>query len=282
MHDPRVGRFFAVDPLAPKYPHNSPYAFSENRVIDMVELEGLEASYEVEFLKTGRTVITITVELNLIDGTQKYANFKSFKTHIENDAPINFYAEDKTTNTVYMMNIVYSNKATLTGLLLSKKDYNKFYHVFGNRTSVGFTYPGNTQIGFFAFSFDTINSMSRTAQHELGHMLGLHHPKNEKDKNGNIIDKGHPKSVVDLNNFKITPKLLMRQSKYTQGKDVLLAEMKAIVTQISIDKNLYTIIKGDTLSSIAKRFNTTVKKLAKINNIKNVHKIKAGDEIKIR
>ncbi len=42
MHDPRIGRFFAIDPLAPKYPHNSPYAFSENRVIDGVELEGLE------------------------------------------------------------------------------------------------------------------------------------------------------------------------------------------------------------------------------------------------
>jgi RHS repeat-associated protein len=42
MHDPRIGRFFALDPLAPKYPHNSPYAFSENRVIDGIELEGLE------------------------------------------------------------------------------------------------------------------------------------------------------------------------------------------------------------------------------------------------
>ena len=42
MHDPRVGRFFAVDPLADKYPHNSPYAFSENRIIDGIELEGLE------------------------------------------------------------------------------------------------------------------------------------------------------------------------------------------------------------------------------------------------
>src|SRR5690554_1270559 len=42
MHDPRVGRFFAVDPLAKDYPHNSPYAFSENVVIDHVELEGLE------------------------------------------------------------------------------------------------------------------------------------------------------------------------------------------------------------------------------------------------
>lgn len=43
MHDPRLGRFLSIDPLAPDYPHNSPYAFSENRVIDAVELEGAEA-----------------------------------------------------------------------------------------------------------------------------------------------------------------------------------------------------------------------------------------------
>jgi RHS repeat-associated protein len=42
MHDPRIGRFFAVDPLAYSYPWNSPYAFSENRVIDGIDLEGLE------------------------------------------------------------------------------------------------------------------------------------------------------------------------------------------------------------------------------------------------
>jgi RHS repeat-associated protein len=42
MHDTRLGRFFAVDPLAGKYPHNSPYAFSENDVIACIELEGLE------------------------------------------------------------------------------------------------------------------------------------------------------------------------------------------------------------------------------------------------
>jgi RHS repeat-associated protein len=42
MHDPRIGRFFARDPLENKYPWNSPYSFSENRVIDMIELEGGE------------------------------------------------------------------------------------------------------------------------------------------------------------------------------------------------------------------------------------------------
>gem|GEM_PF-3848058 len=44
MHDPRVGRFFARDPLASQYPFYSPYQFSGNRLIDMVELEGLEPS----------------------------------------------------------------------------------------------------------------------------------------------------------------------------------------------------------------------------------------------
>jgi RHS repeat-associated protein len=42
MHDPRTGRFWSIDPLSAKYPYNSSYAFSENRVIDGVELEGLE------------------------------------------------------------------------------------------------------------------------------------------------------------------------------------------------------------------------------------------------
>lgn len=43
MHDPRIGRFFAIDPLAKDFPWNSPYAFCENRVMDSKELEGLEA-----------------------------------------------------------------------------------------------------------------------------------------------------------------------------------------------------------------------------------------------
>jgi RHS repeat-associated protein len=62
MHDPRVGRFFAVDPLAPKYPHNSPYAFSENKVIDHIELEGLEGAVVImrEYLDENGCKFTIT------------------------------------------------------------------------------------------------------------------------------------------------------------------------------------------------------------------------------
>ena len=47
MHDPRVGRFFSVDPLTAKYPHYSPYSFSGNKVIAFGELEGLEETIKI-------------------------------------------------------------------------------------------------------------------------------------------------------------------------------------------------------------------------------------------
>lgn len=42
MHDPRIGRFFAVDPLTKSYPHYTPYSFSGNSVINSIDIEGLE------------------------------------------------------------------------------------------------------------------------------------------------------------------------------------------------------------------------------------------------
>ncbi len=43
-HDPQIGRFIEIDPLAEKYVYNSTYAFSENKATSFIELEGLEAS----------------------------------------------------------------------------------------------------------------------------------------------------------------------------------------------------------------------------------------------
>ena len=43
-HDPQIGRFIEIDPLSDDYEYNSTYAFSENKVISHVELEGLEAA----------------------------------------------------------------------------------------------------------------------------------------------------------------------------------------------------------------------------------------------
>ena len=42
LHDPRIGRFLSIDPVGNDYPWNAPYSFSENRVIDGIDLEGKE------------------------------------------------------------------------------------------------------------------------------------------------------------------------------------------------------------------------------------------------
>lgn len=75
MHDPRVGRFFATDPLEKSYPWNSPYAFSENKVIHMVELEGLESSMPGLYLgpQKGTSVINVE-ELKAVDAKIKRIN----------------------------------------------------------------------------------------------------------------------------------------------------------------------------------------------------------------
>ncbi len=57
MHDPRIGRFFAVDPLFKEYPELSPFQFASNSPIDMIEIEGMEggwivnAQYEATYMK---------------------------------------------------------------------------------------------------------------------------------------------------------------------------------------------------------------------------------------
>lgn len=59
MHDPRVGRFFAVDPLSPKYPWFSPYQFAGNVVIAMGELEGLEGDSKFNMQIDYKTAIKL-------------------------------------------------------------------------------------------------------------------------------------------------------------------------------------------------------------------------------
>ena len=69
-YDYAIGRFMSIDPLAEKYPYNSTYAFSENRVINAREIEGLEARVIVEKgnyfkLNPGHTFVAVGSNSNL-------------------------------------------------------------------------------------------------------------------------------------------------------------------------------------------------------------------------
>ncbi|WP_295117583.1 RHS repeat-associated core domain-containing protein, partial [uncultured Chitinophaga sp.] len=78
-HDPQIGRFVQIDPLANDYVHNGPYAFSENKVTSHVELEGLEgvAFIKAELWKSSG--ISSTTVQNVEQGANKaIANLKPF------------------------------------------------------------------------------------------------------------------------------------------------------------------------------------------------------------
>jgi RHS repeat-associated protein len=176
MCDPRLGRFFAVDPLASKYPHNSPYAFSENRVIDGVELEGLE--WETIKTNSGK-VIAIQVTVNL--------TFENLPAHIsEEDYKIAIQDQ-------FNRLIVRSSNGLIEGVVL--------FSDIANEQNTGRLVPtvtldykeadcvGHLEVAGFAMwnfiSCDLMESsgalvptevVASTVLHELMHTLRLEHP----------------------------------------------------------------------------------------------------------
>jgi len=95
-YNTRLGRFFAVDPLFKDFPWNSPFAFSENRVIDGIELEGLEfkkVTKTVDFDEGKPEITNIDVEIdqdaffedkegNKFAKTETFIEFKGIKFEV--------------------------------------------------------------------------------------------------------------------------------------------------------------------------------------------------------
>jgi len=85
MHDPRLGRFFATDPLSKEYPYNSPYAFSENSTIAYIELEGLE---KVVYYWNYNSKTKTMSALKNSKGDQIYGIYKDGTTSYHNSAGV--------------------------------------------------------------------------------------------------------------------------------------------------------------------------------------------------
>lgn len=51
---------------------------------------------------------------------------------------------------------------------------------------------------------------------------------------------------------------------------------------LQVEYEYYTVKSGDTLSKIAKKYNTTIDNLVKLNNIKNPNIIHVGDKLKVK
>lgn len=85
IYDPGIGRFLSVDPLTASYPSWTPYAFAMNRVIDGVDLDGLEyldADESLYEISTGK----INLKIENFDVSTK-GNFKMANSDPSNWPP---------------------------------------------------------------------------------------------------------------------------------------------------------------------------------------------------
>ncbi len=70
IHDPRLGRFLSVDPLAPDYPWYTPYQYAGNTPIQAMDLDGLEPWLVVPLTEA---ILEVGIVSLVLYGTYEYA-----------------------------------------------------------------------------------------------------------------------------------------------------------------------------------------------------------------
>jgi len=195
MHDPRVGRFFAVDPLADEYPWNSTYAFSENRVIDGIDLEGLE------FLKANDARVfsnygAIKINLDNINafkyadlGEPVYASWGSTRTFIGviPRSYIGLY-EFKQSNTSFNRSFSLFEKNATKKMLEGGKPY--VFHVLKNNGTLDKRYNA-ISVGGGLNGTKAYGGVSAIIAVEAAHRLNL-----EAIKRENILISKHKDILI--------------------------------------------------------------------------------------
>ncbi len=156
---PDLGRFFNIDPLSEKYAYQSHYNFSENRVIDARELEGLEA----KLINENTIEWRVKIDNRLGREYDKTLLEASSKILSQNGLQVNIIENPEAKFTIELTKPVAKN--TPDGLVL----------VNGHTVMDGNIYDGT------AISKDN----PRTLAHELAHKASLAHIFEKESKVAN-------------------------------------------------------------------------------------------------
>ena len=143
------------------------------------------------------------------------------------------------------------------------------------------TNPGNTAYGdnsnnrtanltyYKVKKGDTIGEIARKFNVKVSDIIAWNNIKNNKILTGSRIKIYSNSSIYDL------------EEDLTDNEPVNRNERKETVTTKSKSNSDFHIVKsGESLYSIAKKYNTTVAQLKQLNNMKN-NNIKAGDKIRL-
>ncbi|RXG17136.1 RHS repeat-associated protein [Leeuwenhoekiella aestuarii] len=186
-YDPTIGRFFSIDPLAEDYVYNGPYNFAENRVIDGIELEGLEWKSVKD--DDGNTNLTLTVQLYNDAGlTDK--QLTKLKTSITEQFIESFSNSDENISASLVTEDVAEAKGDFLVTLneqastpVKDKDGNVVGKKYrgGKAGALGKTQENSFEVTAKRDGSKRGNSdIARSFSHEAGHTAGLLHPWSTK------------------------------------------------------------------------------------------------------
>ncbi|WP_118976580.1 DUF6443 domain-containing protein [Taibaiella koreensis] len=216
-HDPQIGRFWQIDPLADKYEFNSTYAFSENKVVNAIELEGLEAVK----LSDGNTLYG-PWDRSVTTGTDgKTTSLAEATYNMLKKVEINDKGEASVINTI-INNYQLKDLGSTTGFINGK------HETIAGSTNVGHRYIISTEDYFYSGSVkggpENMAPAILSLAHEFGHT-------NQRDHLNDVVT-GHNKREFFANYFNILPNDRSVSSKYLFGdrlpKTIKLPENSSI------------------------------------------------------
>jgi RHS repeat-associated protein len=239
MHDARVGRFFAIDPLFRDYPWNSPYAFSENRVIDGIELEGLEVTPYMERAPTNKPVFTENAGGVLNRTNNAAENTLHFLSNVT-VRPL-YNASSSVINGTYNLFSGKYNQVTLPSLL---QDFNDAVDK-GVKREVN--YAQNTT--FKNFLNDNVNNLFVLENYEIGAEFLIGYKLNSLKLGG--------ATVISNNGKFIRPESIRFSQKTINGPEFenLIVSMKTkgwqgdAIDVVKMKDNMYTSLDNKRLAA---------------------------------
>lgn len=175
----------------------------------------------------------------------------------------------------YRINPVTKKKQFHNGLdLISKVKNKNLYAIDDGYVQKRVTGQNKSKTGYGNYIWVRYPRYNLSLLH--AHCASIKKKKGDKVKKGDIIaimgSTGRSTGVhLHLGMTKIG------SDKWLNPKNYSILEDKPKET-----KKYYTVKKGDTLSKIAKKYKTTVKQLAKWNNIKNVNVIRVGQKLRVK
>ncbi|WP_260393811.1 RHS repeat-associated core domain-containing protein [Empedobacter stercoris] len=195
-YDYAIGRFMSIDPLSEQYVYNSTYAFSENRVIDGRELEGLEWK-SIKNEETGNTNLQLTVQLynaSSLNEKQLSERIETMKTQFSESFSGDGYTGELIVNTVtkaegdFLVKVVDGNSRSRTddnGNTITKIVNGVAPNSLENVNTQASEDKSTVRIsvaGTMDGSKRSKSGLARTFSHEAGHTAGLRHTHDPANK----------------------------------------------------------------------------------------------------